>query len=69
MLNCRTQAEGCWRGGEWSGGRARWMMGIKEGACCDEYSVLEVMNHEILLLKLIVHYVLTHLNLNKNLEH
>ena len=44
-LNDREQTEGCWRevGGRW----ARWVMGAKEGACCDEHWVLNVSDEPL----------------------
>ena len=36
----REQTEGCWKGVWWEW--AKWVMGVKEGACWDEHWVLYV---------------------------
>ena len=64
-LNYREQTEGWWRkvGGEW----ARWVIGIKEGAC-DEHWVFYVSDESLNSTPEINFTVYANQNLDKNLK-
>ena len=63
-LKHREQTEGCWR--ELGGGWARRVMGTEEGTCWHAHWVSYVRHdHWVLLLKPILHGMLTNLDLNK----
>ena len=66
ILDYREQTDGYQKGGWW-GTRGNRGWGLRRAFVISTKCCMKVLNHYIVHLKLILHYMLTNWNLNKNL--